>query len=58
VEWIHLSQDWDQWQSLVNLVMNIWFHKRQGIYGLAEQLGIGSRILLSGVSKLHSEMEF
>jgi hypothetical protein len=23
VEWIHLAQDRDQWQALVNVVMNI-----------------------------------
>jgi len=24
VEWIHLSQDRDQWQNLVNTVINTW----------------------------------
>jgi hypothetical protein len=24
VEWIHLAEDWDQWQDVVNLVMNLW----------------------------------
>jgi hypothetical protein len=24
VEWIHLAQDKDQWQVLVNTVMNLW----------------------------------
>jgi hypothetical protein len=23
-EWIHLGQDRDQWQALVNTVMNLW----------------------------------
>jgi hypothetical protein len=26
VDWIHLSQDRDQWQAVVNTVMNFWFH--------------------------------
>jgi hypothetical protein len=24
VDWIHLAQDRDQWQALVNTVMNLW----------------------------------
>jgi hypothetical protein len=24
VDWIHLGQDRDQWQALVNMVMNLW----------------------------------
>jgi hypothetical protein len=24
VEWMHLTQDRDQWQGLVNMVMNLW----------------------------------
>jgi hypothetical protein len=24
VEWIHLAQDRDRWQALVNVVMNVW----------------------------------
>jgi hypothetical protein len=31
VDWIHLAQDRDQWQDLLNTVMNLQFHKRQGI---------------------------
>jgi hypothetical protein len=23
VDWIHLAQDWDKWQALVNMVLNI-----------------------------------
>jgi hypothetical protein len=23
VDWIHLAQDWDQWQALVNTVLNL-----------------------------------
>jgi hypothetical protein len=31
VNWIHLVQERDQWQVLVNTVMNLRFHKRRGI---------------------------
>jgi hypothetical protein len=24
VDWIHLAQDKDQWEALVNTVMNLW----------------------------------
>jgi hypothetical protein len=24
VEWMHLAQDRDQWQALVNMLMNLW----------------------------------
>jgi hypothetical protein len=24
MDWIHLAQDRDQWQALVNIVMNLW----------------------------------
>jgi len=24
VDWIHLAQDREQWQALVNMVMNLW----------------------------------
>jgi hypothetical protein len=23
MDWIHLSQDWDKWRTLVNMVMNL-----------------------------------
>jgi hypothetical protein len=28
MDWIYLAQDMDQWQAVVNTVMNLWFHKR------------------------------
>jgi len=31
VDWIELAQDRDRWQSLVKLVMNLWFPKMWGI---------------------------
>jgi hypothetical protein len=24
VDWIHLAQDRDQWQNIVNMIMNLW----------------------------------
>jgi hypothetical protein len=31
VDWVHLTQDVDQWRALVNVVMNLWVPKRRGI---------------------------
>jgi hypothetical protein len=31
VDWIHLTQDRDQWRTLVNTIMNLRAHKRRGI---------------------------
>jgi hypothetical protein len=31
VDWIHLAQDRDHWRALAAVVMNVRFHKRQGI---------------------------
>jgi hypothetical protein len=28
VEWTHLAQDSDQWEALVNTVMNLWVSKK------------------------------
>jgi hypothetical protein len=30
MDWVHLAQDMDQWQILVNRVTNIWFYKTLG----------------------------
>jgi hypothetical protein len=32
VDWIHLIQNRDQWQALVNTIMNLWIPKRRGIF--------------------------
>jgi hypothetical protein len=31
VDWIHLALDMVQWYVLVNMVINFWFYKEQGI---------------------------
>jgi hypothetical protein len=31
VDWIHLAEDRNQWQALVNMVMNFGFHKRRAV---------------------------
>jgi hypothetical protein len=36
VDWVHLSQNTDQWQAVVNTVMNFGFHKRRGICRLIQ----------------------
>jgi len=38
VDWIHLAEEKDQWQALVNMVINLWVHRRWGISWLAELL--------------------
>jgi len=38
MDWIHLSQDRDQWLALVNTVINHWVHKRGGISRVTESL--------------------
>jgi hypothetical protein len=32
VDWMHLAQDRDQWRAVVNMVMNLPVHKRQGVF--------------------------
>jgi hypothetical protein len=31
VDWIHMTQDRDQWLFLAFTVMNLWLHKERGI---------------------------
>jgi len=35
VEWIHLAQDRDMWQALVNTVTKLWVLKKVGNFFLA-----------------------
>ena len=37
-EWISFSQDTDQWQFVVNVVMKLAFHQRRGISFTGERL--------------------
>jgi len=34
--WIHVAEDWDQWQVVVNLVMNLSVNKMLQVSQLAE----------------------
>jgi hypothetical protein len=36
--WIHVSEDRNQWWAAVNPVMTFEFHKRSGTYSLSERL--------------------
>jgi len=38
VSWFHLAQDMDQWQVLINMVINCLYHNTWLIYLLDEQL--------------------
>jgi hypothetical protein len=38
MDFSHLTQDIDQWQAVMNMIMNLWFHKMLGVSGVAEQL--------------------
>jgi hypothetical protein len=38
MDWVHLAQDRDKWQAVVNTVMNLWIHKMWGISWLAWEL--------------------
>jgi hypothetical protein len=37
MDWINVAHDRDQWLALVNMVLNLGFHKMWGIALLAEQ---------------------
>jgi hypothetical protein len=37
-DWIGLTRDRDMWRALVNVVMNLGFHKMLGNYQVATQL--------------------
>jgi hypothetical protein len=51
VDWINLSQDRDQWRTLVNMVMNLWVPKIFGKFlsGLTNG-GFSRRAQLHAVS--------
>jgi len=38
MDWIDLTQDRDRWPTLVNVIMNLRFHKIWGISSLVEDL--------------------
>jgi hypothetical protein len=52
VDWMHLAQDRDQWQALVNTVYTFQFHKRLEISGPAERLPAFEGALGSVVTSL------
>jgi hypothetical protein len=38
MDWIEVAQDRNRWRAVVNVVMNLGFHKMRGISWLAENL--------------------
>jgi hypothetical protein len=48
VDWIGLAQVRDKWRALVNVVMNLRFHKMLGNYQVATQL-VTSLVVLSSI---------
>ena len=38
MDWINQAHECDNWQAIVNIVMNLWFPRREGISWLAVQL--------------------
>jgi hypothetical protein len=49
VDWIHLVQDSCQWQTLVNMVINLWVPQKKHGYFLTTQVTIS----FSGKTLLH-----
>jgi len=53
MDWIQLAQDRDQWQAVMNTVMNLWVSPNSGVFWLADELltskeGLGLWIGLVG----------
>jgi hypothetical protein len=44
MDFSHLTQDRDLWQAIMNMIMNLWFHKMLEVSGVAEQFLKGSQI--------------
>jgi hypothetical protein len=51
VGWIGLAQVRYRWRALVNVVMNLWFHKMLRNYQMAAQL-VASRVVLSSTEEV------
>ena len=51
MNWIHLAQDRDRWQALVNAVMKLWVPLNAGNFPISWEPVSFSRTVLHGLSK-------
>jgi hypothetical protein len=49
VDWIHLTQDRNQWWALVNMVMNLWFPYKMNVLTIRVTVSFSRRTLLHGI---------
>jgi hypothetical protein len=51
VDWMHLAQEWDQWRTVVNTVMNLRVPQRAGNFLTSwVTISFSRRTLIHGVS--------
>jgi hypothetical protein len=47
LNWMHLAQDRDKWQALVNTVMNLWVPQNSGSFSTSQRINSISERTLS-----------